>query len=117
MKKIYNLGDVVRVVNRGGCYTTYKTAFSYFNILHLAKKSPMRYELEPPYDFDKTNWVIVGKAIHPTSKTFIYCLKNMRGERILSGDNYFILRPNVTTNYTKKLKEKNMVYKINEIGW
>ena len=31
-KQVYKLGDVIRLKYTGGCYTTYKQAFTHFNI-------------------------------------------------------------------------------------
>lgn len=113
----YKLGDVIRISSDGGCYTTYNDAILFFNITRNVTYNVEHSfrKINIPKDYKDTNWVIVGIALHGNFDSYVYCLENMRGERILSDDNYFILRPNVITNYTKKLKDKNITYKIKKI--
>lgn len=116
-KKVYKLGDVIRLKYSGGCYTTYKEAFKHFNIRskNIINKG---YAIETiiPKDYDKSNWVIVGIAFHGHfDKILIYCIENHRGERLVSGSDYFELRPNVKTKFTEHLAKKNNTYEILQI--
>lgn len=122
----YNIGDVVRITNRGGLYTTYWYAMKYFNVTNISDNQ-YDYCLSVcvPEDFDKYNWVIVNKAIHYNAKLhgdnvyeydIVYCVENHRKERLITSSHYFTLRPNVKTSYTEKLKKQNEFFRPIYLG-
>lgn len=112
----YKLGEVVRIWNKGGLYTTYSSAIKYFNVPNLIK-DVYHLMVDVPTDYDEYNWIIVNKAIHYNviyrdnkeivESDIVYCVENYRGERLLTSSTYFIKRPNVKTKRTKHLDEMN----------
>ena len=112
----YKLGEVVRIWDKGGLYTTYSSAIKYFNVPNLIK-DVYHLTVDVPTDYDEYNWIIVNKAIHYyviyndnkeiVESDIVYCVENHRGERLLTSSTYFIKRPNVKTKRTKHLDEKN----------
>ena len=82
----FKLGDIVRLVNPGDIYSTYKEAFKYFNILQNAVKSECFYHLEYKDGMKETNWVILGIASHESdTSTLLYHIANTKREHLVIG--------------------------------
>ena len=122
IKKTYKLGDVVRITSSGGFYSTYGYAHKYFNVKNIKPYERTTTELIVPLDYKTQNWVIIGKAIHcyaDCSKLcendYVYCLENVKGERLVTTSTYFVIRENVETKFTLNLKKNNNNYIINQL--
>jgi hypothetical protein len=121
IKRTYKLGDVVRLTSSGGFYNTYDYAHKYFNVKNI-RPYERTTELIVPLDYKKQNWVIIGKAIHcyadydnVVESDYVYCLENVKGERLVTSSTYFVIRENVETKFTLNLKNKNNNYIINQL--
>lgn len=120
IKRTYKLGDVVRLTSSGGFYSTYGYAHKYFNVKNIRPYESTT-ELIVPLDYKKQNWAIIGKAIHcyadydnVIESDYVYCLENVKGERLVTSSTYFVIRENVETKFTLNLKNKNNNYIINQ---
>lgn len=109
----FKLGDIVRVVDAGYEYSTYKNAFEFFKILNKTKKIGDFYRLEYDYDFD-TNWIVCGIGIHGHSHDIVYHIINKKKQHMIIGEGGLENR-NIIRNENNPLSMKNknlFVYKI-----
>ena len=121
IKRTYKLGDVVRITSSGGFYRTYGYAHKYFNVKNISPYE-INTELIVPLDYKSQNWVIIGKVIHCYAdcnklceNDYVYCLENVKGERLVTTSTYFVIRENVETKFTLNLKKNNNNYIINQL--
>lgn len=85
VKSKFKLGDVVRVIDKGWIYATYKSAFEFFKILNKSKKTGDYYHLDYNYDFE-TNWIICGIGIHSHSDDIVYHIINNKKQHMIIGE-------------------------------
>lgn len=120
----FKLGDVVRIKNINETYNTYNEAFDFFcitkNIIKydLLDNSWKKKELIIPGDYKSHNWLIINKALHGSSHSegvILYHIINSKGESLVVNERALILRPNIETKLSIKLKEKNKTFVLKKI--
>lgn len=120
----FKLGDVVRIKNINETYNTYNEAFDFFcitkNIIKydLLDNSWKKKELIIPGDYKNHNWLIINKALHGSSHSegvILYHIINSKGESLVVNERAIILRPNIETKLSIKLKEKNKTFVLKKI--
>lgn len=88
------LGDIVRFVKSGHCYTSYKNAFEHF---YIPQHNPKNYDkdthyLSPSKVRENTNWIVCGIALHGNFNEILYYIKNKFNEHLVVGKNGINLR-------------------------
>lgn len=120
----FKLGDVVRIININETYNTYKEAFEFFCITkNIINYDPLdnnwkKKELIIPGDYKNHNWLIINKALHGSSHSegvILYHIINSKGESLVVNERAIILRPNIETKLSIKLKEKNKTFVLKKI--
>lgn len=119
----FNIGDIVRIKSLGGVYSTYDKAIDHFSInknveinreFFNGNSTTWYKKLIIPENAMYENWVVVGKAIHGLSRSddwIVYHIINCRGESLIMSEDSIILRRGVSTDTTKKLKQKYWNFK------
>ena len=120
----FKLGDVVSIRNINETYNTYKEAFVFFCITkNIINYDPLdnswkKKELIIPGDYKNHNWLIINKALHGSSHSegvILYHIMNSKGESLVVNERAIILRPNIETKLSIKLKEKNKTFVLKKI--
>ena len=93
-KSEFLVGDVVRYIDSGSCYTLYDKAFKYFNI---PQYNPQNYNkrthrLSPSSVNKNTNWIVCGIALHGYWDIILYHIKNKFNEHLVVGKEGITLR-------------------------
>lgn len=107
----FEIGDVVRILNLGHCFTTFKRVFEKFDLRSIN-------EIHVNADDKEENWLIVDMIIVKCSN---YCppkpydvlchLKNKKGKSIVIGEDGLKKRP-INLNVSKSLKQSNLRIKV-----
>lgn len=120
----FKLGDVVRIKNINETYNTYNEAFDFFcitkNIIIYDPwdNSWKKKELIIPGDYKNHNWLIINKVLHGSSHSegvILYHIMNSKGESLVVNERAMILRPNIETKLSKKLKEKEKTFTLKKL--
>lgn len=120
----FKLGDVVRIKNINETYNTYDEAFEFFCITkNIINYEPLdnswkKKELIIPEDYKNHNWLIINKVLHGSSHSegvIIYHIINSKGESLVVNERAMILRPNIETKLSKKLKEKEKTFTLKKL--
>ena len=120
----FKLGDVVRIKNINETYNTYNEAFDFFCITkNIINYEPLdnswkKKELIIPEDYKNHNWLIINKVLHGSSHSegvILYHIINSKGESLVVNERAIILRPNIETKLSIKLKEKNKTFVLKKI--
>ena len=93
-KSMFLLGDVVRFVNSGKCYTLYDKAFKHFNISQYSPKNYNKHthRLLPSNVNKNTNWIVCGIALHGFWDITLYHIKNKFNEHLVISEEGITLR-------------------------
>ena len=85
LKKLssYTIGDFVKLIDCGGCYTTYKKAFKTFGIDGFNPKNFSQNTLSTQVHKDAT-WIVCNLAVHGNNPSCImYHIKNRYNEHLV----------------------------------
>lgn len=124
VKTPFDIGDILRLKDRGSCYEYYEEAFKSFGILDRRvpnKANNYAYtkskaKLVVPIDFKETNWRLVDYRIHENDRNVIGLVRDPRGNYLvidITDDENIPLKHYVTLNekVTSIFKKKNKVQK------
>ena len=96
---LYTIGDFVKLIDVGGCYTSYWRAFEVFKIADYNPINLSGKNLPPQVHKDAT-WIVCNFAIHGnTPNTIIYHIKNKYNEHLVVCQSYLKLHKEAIKKY------------------